>query len=129
MAILKPTLKYTKGISIWEILVVLLLSVVTLFVVVRGITGVSVSILKQTEFLNCLSIAKSLMDLYSYYPRGSLNPINTNKTFNIGNVEYFVNITVEDFGNITPQLNLRRIIIIVSSPRVRNLRVRLTNLI
>lgn len=122
-------MKNQKGITIWEILVVILLSATTLFVIVRGITGISVSILKQTEFINCLGIAKSYIDLYSNYPRGSLAPTNSNITFNIGNLRYDINITVEDFGNITQQLNLRRITVTVSSPRVRNLRVRLTSLI
>ncbi len=119
----------TKGITIWEILVVILLSIISLFIIVRGITGISVSILRQTEFINCLGIAKSYIDIYSYYLKGSISEANINNVFNIGNLRYDVNITVEEFGNLTRQLNLRRLTVTVGSPRIRNLRVSLTTLI
>lgn len=118
-----------KGISIIEILVVVLLTSISLFVILQSMTGISMAILKQTEFLNCLSIAKTQMDIYSYYPRGSIGPANKNYTTNIGSLRYNVTIIVENFGNHTVNLNLRRLIITVSSPRVKNLRVRLSTLI
>ncbi|MCS7165223.1 MAG: type II secretion system protein [Candidatus Calescibacterium sp.] len=121
--------KRSKGITIVEILVVVLLASISLFVILQGITGISTAIIRQTEFLNCLSIAKNYIDLYSYYPRGSILPTNTNTTFNIGSYRYNINIRVEDFGNHTNNLNLRRLRITVSSPRQRNLRVSLTTLI
>lgn len=121
--------KRSKGITIVEILVVVLLASISLFVILQGITGISTAIIRQTEFLNCLSIAKNYIDLYSYYRRGSILPTNTNTTFNIRRYGYNINIRVENFGDITNNLNLRRLRITVSSPRQRNLRVSLTTLI
>ncbi|MCS6956094.1 MAG: hypothetical protein NZM44_07055 [Candidatus Calescibacterium sp.] len=121
--------KRSKGITIIEILVVLLLASISLFIILQGITGINTAVIRQTEFLNCLSIAKNYIDLYSYYQRGSIGPRKINTTFNIGSNRYDINILVEDFGNHTNNLNLRRLTITVSSPRQRNLRTTLITLI
>lgn len=122
-------IKIKKGITIIEILVVVLLTSISLFVILQGITGISTAILRQTEFLNCLSIAKTYADRYSYFQRGSLEQNNIIIQENIGNLRYNVSVLIEDFGPYTTQFNLRRLVITVSSPRIRNLRVSITTMI
>lgn len=121
-----------KGITLIEILVVVGLSVATLFLVIEGLTNLVVSTYKQTEYLNCLSIAKSYMEIYSYLPRGQ-NPGSRNFNHNVGSISYIVNISIQDNGNYTTNLGLRRLIITVQSPRIRtgnrNLEVRLESFI
>ena len=125
--------RFNKGISLIEILVVVGLSVATLFLVIEGLTNLVVSTYKQTEFLNCLSIAKSYMEIYSYLPRGSQQVGQRNFNHNVGSISYTVSISIQDDPNYTPNLGLRRVIIVVQSPRIRsgnrNLQVRLESLI
>jgi hypothetical protein len=129
---MKKNSKLTKGISIIEIITVVGLSVITLFLVIEGLTNLVATTYRQTEYINCLSIAKSYMEIYSYLPRGQ-NPGNRNFTHNIGNISYNVRISIQDDGTYTNNLNLRRLIIVVESPRIRrgnrNLQVRLETLI
>jgi len=124
--------KNKKGLSLIEIITVVGLSIITLFLVIDGLTNLVATTYKQTEYINCLSIAKSYMEIYSYLPRGQ-NPGDRNFTHNIGNISYNVRITIQDDNNYTNNLNLRRLIIIVESPRIRranrNLQVRLETLI
>ncbi len=121
-----------KGITLMEILVVVALSVGTLFLVIEGLTNLVVSTYKQTEYLNCLSIAKSYMEIYSYFPRGQNVGVRS-ITHNAGGIPYEVNISIQDNGNYTTNLGLRRLTITVRSPRIRtgnrNLEVRLESFI
>ncbi|MGC8815368.1 MAG: hypothetical protein ACP5O4_04125 [bacterium] len=121
-----------RGITLIEILVVVGLSVSTLFLVIEGLTNLVVSTYRQTEYLNCLSIAKSYMEVYSYLPRGQAAG-QRNFQHNVGTLSYTVSISIQDNGNYTNNLGLRRLIIVVESPRIRsgnrNLQVRLESFI
>ncbi|MCX7871243.1 MAG: hypothetical protein N2485_06730 [bacterium] len=124
--------KNRKGITLIEILVVVALSVGTLFLVIEGLTNLVVSTYRQTEYLNCLSIAKSYMEIYSYFPRGQSTGTR-NFNHNVGNLSYIVNISIQDNGNYTTNLGLRKLTIRVQSPRIRtgnrNLEVKLESFI
>jgi type II secretory pathway pseudopilin PulG len=110
-----------RGITIFEILVVILLSISTLFLVVDGITSINMSSAKQVEYLNCLSIAKTYLDLYSYKPSVPLTNQPVRWNHNIGSLAYEVSVYVQDFraANVDPNLGLRRVTITVSSNRIR----------
>lgn len=110
----------------------MVLSVSTLFFVIQGLTNLVLSTYKQTEYLNCLSIAKSYMEIYSYLPRGQ-SVGQRIFYYNVGNLSYKVSISIQNNGDYTNNLNLRKLVIIVESPRIRsvnkNLQVKLESFI
>jgi len=110
-----------KGITIFEILVVIILAISTLFLVIDGITSINMSSTKQVEYLNCLSIAKTYLDLYSYKSSVPLTEQPVRWNHNIGSLDYEVSVFVQDFREhgVNPDLQLSRVTITVSSNRIR----------
>ncbi|MEN3014516.1 MAG: hypothetical protein ABDH21_00410 [bacterium] len=120
---------FKKGITISEILVVLTLSLISLFLIIQSIVSITSTLARQTELINCLSIAKNYIELYSYYPRGSLIEMYKTSDFNIGIARYKVVIEVKNYGYYTSVLGLRKLTVTVFSRNIRNTRAKLTTLI